>query len=147
MSRTISKAYGLAALRVGYALSSPAIADVLNRVRQPFNVNSLALAAACAALADQDYLQASRQANDAGMVQLEQGLRALGLNWIASRGNFICVDFACDAAPINLALLQAGVIVRPVAGYGMPSFLRVSIGTQVENARFLEALAEVLARV
>ncbi len=147
VSRTFSKAYGLAALRVGYALSSPAIADVLNRVRQPFNVNSLALAAACAALADQDYLRASRQVNDDGMTQLEQGLSELGLSWIVSRGNFICVDFGRDAASINHALLQAGVIVRPVAGYGMPNFLRVSIGTQVENARFLLVLAEVLTRV
>ena len=105
VSRTFSKAYGLASLRVGYAISSPAIADVLNRVRQPFNVNSLALAAACAALTDTDYLAESRRLNDAGMQQLEEGLRALGLSWIPSRGNFIAVDFGCDAAPINQALL------------------------------------------
>ncbi|MWV14242.1 histidinol-phosphate transaminase [Pseudomonas sp. R-28-1W-6] len=146
VSRTFSKAYGLASLRVGYALSSPQVADVLNRVRQPFNVNSLALSAACAALEDADYLAASRQCNDAGMAQLEAGLAALGLSWIASKGNFIAVDFARDAAPINQALLQAGVIVRPVAGYGMPTFLRVSIGTQAENARFLDVLGQVLAR-
>ncbi len=144
VSRTFSKAYGLAALRVGYAISSPVIADVLNRVRQPFNVNSLALAAACAALDDVDYLAASRRVNDAGMAQLERGFRQLGLEWIPSRGNFIAVDFARDAAPINQALLRAGVIVRPVAGYGMPTFLRVSIGTERENARFLDVLAQVL---
>ncbi|MGJ3592176.1 histidinol-phosphate transaminase [Stutzerimonas stutzeri] len=144
VSRTFSKAYGLAALRVGYVISSPVIADVLNRVRQPFNVNSLALAAACAALDDVDYLAASRRVNDAGMAQLERGFRQLGLEWIPSRGNFIAVDFARDAAPINQALLREGVIVRPVAGYGMPTFLRVSIGTERENARFLDVLAQVL---
>jgi histidinol-phosphate aminotransferase len=145
VSRTFSKAYGLASLRVGYALSSAQIADVLNRVRQPFNVNSLALAAACAALDDADYLAKSRQLNDAGMAQLEAGLRELGLGWIASKGNFIAVDFARDTAAINQALLRAGVIVRPVAGYGLPNFLRVSIGLPAENARFLEALAGVLS--
>ena len=146
VSRTFSKAYGLAALRVGYAFSSPTVADVLNRVRQPFNVNSLAQAAACAALADSDYLARSRALNDAGMAQLEAGFRALDLNWIPSRGNFIAVDLGRDAAPINQGLLQEGVIVRPVAGYGMPTFLRVSIGTEAENARFLAALTRVLGR-
>lgn len=144
VSRTFSKAYGLAALRVGYAISSAQIADVLNRVRQPFNVNSLALTAACAALDDADYLEHSRQLNTQGMQQLEEGLQALGLSWIPSRGNFIAVDFKRDAAPINQALLGQGVIVRPVAGYGMPTFLRVSIGTSEENQRFLDALTLVL---
>ncbi|MDX1724835.1 MAG: histidinol-phosphate transaminase [Pseudomonas sp.] len=144
VSRTFSKAYGLAALRVGYAISSAQIADVLNRVRQPFNVNSLALAAACAALDDSDYLVRSRQVNDAGMAQLEAGCRALGLGWIPSKGNFIAIDFARDTAAINRALLREGVIVRPVGGYGMPNYLRVSIGLPEENARFLDALAKVL---
>jgi histidinol-phosphate aminotransferase len=144
-SRTFSKAYGLAALRVGYAICSAQIADVLNRVRQPFNVNSLALAAACAALDDAEYLVQSRQVNDAGMAQLQAGLRELGLGWIASKGNFIAVDFGRDTAAINQALLHEGVIVRPVAGYGMPNFLRVSIGLPAENARFLAALGKVLS--
>lgn len=144
VSRTFSKAYGLAALRVGYALSSPQIAGVLNRVREPFNVNSLALAAACAALKDEDYLFRSRLANDQGMAQLESGLEALGLEWIPSKGNFIAVNFQQDAAAINQALLEHGVIVRPIAGYGMPEFLRVSIGTHEENARFLGVLRQVL---
>lgn len=144
VSRTLCKAYGLAGLRVGYAVSSVQIADVLNRVRQPFNVNSLALVAACAALDDSDYLEAGRRLNRAGMAQLEAGLAALGLRWIPSRGNFLAVDFARDAAPINQALLERGVIVRPVAGYGLPNFLRISIGTEAENARLLEALAQVL---
>lgn len=145
VSRTFSKAYGLAALRVGYALSSAQVAEVLNRVRQPFNVNSLALAAACAALEDEDYLFRSRLANDQGMQQLESGLEALGLEWIPSRGNFIAVNFRQDAAAINRALLERGVIVRPVAGYGMPEFLRISIGTHEENARFLGVLRQVLS--
>ncbi|WP_137888142.1 histidinol-phosphate transaminase [Pseudomonas sp. 2FE] len=147
ISRTFSKAYGLAALRVGYGLSSVAIADVLNRVRQPFNVNSLALAAACAALEDADYLAQSRQLNDAGMAQLEEGFRRLGLSWIPSKGNFIAVDLGRESAPLFQALLREGVIVRPVANYGMPTYLRVSIGLPAENARFLDALNKVLASV
>lgn len=147
VSRTFSKAYGLAALRVGYALSSPAIADVLNRVRQPFNVNSLAQAAACAALADAQYLADSRALNDAGMQQLEQGFRELGLSWIASKGNFIAVDVGREGLPVYQGLLREGVIVRPVANYGMPNFLRVTIGLPAENVRFLEALRKVLAGV
>src|SRR5690554_41786 len=144
VSRSFSKAYGLAALRVGYALSSPRVAEVLNRVREPFNVNSLALVAACAALEDEDYLFRSRLANDQGMEQLESGLEALGLEWIPSKGNFIAVHFGPDAGTVNQALLEKGVIVRPVAGYGMPEYLRVSIGTHEENARFLSVLKQVL---
>lgn len=144
VSRTFSKAYGLAALRVGYAISSASIADVLNRVRQPFNVNHLALAAACAALDDQAYLDKSRACNSSGMRQLEAGFKTMGLDWIPSRANFIAVDFGRDAGPINQALLRDGVIVRPVASYGMPTFLRVTIGTELENTRFLEALRKAL---
>lgn len=146
VSRTFSKAYGLAALRVGYALSSPVVADVLNRVRQPFNVNSLALAAACAALGDTDYLARSRELNTAGMQQLENGFRELGLEWIPSKGNFIAVDVGREAGPVFQGLLREGVIVRPVAGYGMPNHLRVTIGLPRENSRFLDALRAVLAR-
>ncbi|MDY0248817.1 MAG: histidinol-phosphate transaminase [Pseudomonas sp.] len=144
VSRTFSKAYGLAALRVGYAISSVVIADVLNRVRQPFNVNSLALVAACAALDDIEYLERSRLTNSQGMQQLEDGFKRLCLSWIPSRGNFIAVDFKRDAATINQALLAQGIIVRPIAGYGMPTFLRISIGTAEENQRFLDALTLVL---
>lgn len=146
VSRTFSKAYGLAALRVGYAVCSAEIADVLNRVRQPFNVNSLALVAACAALDDIRYLTESRACNAAGMLQLEAGLKQMGLDWIPSKGNFIAVNFGRDAAPLNNALLRDGVIVRSVAGYGMPTFLRVSIGTKAENARFLDVLRKALGR-
>ena len=146
LSRTFSKAYGLAGLRVGYAVAQPAMTDLLNRVRQPFNVNSLALAAACAALKDEEYLAESRRLNDAGMQQLEAGFRALGLSWIPSRGNFLCVDLGQVAAPIFQGLLREGVIVRPVANYGMPNHLRITIGLPAENTRFLEALSKVLAR-
>lgn len=145
VSRTFSKAYGLAALRVGYCVSSPVIADVLNRVRQPFNVNSLALVAAVASLSDNAYLDESRRANREGMTQLEQGFRDLGLSWIPSRGNFVAVDLDREAAPIYQGLLRRGVIVRPVAGYGMPNHLRVTIGLPAENERFLDALAKALA--
>lgn len=146
VSRTFSKAYGLASLRVGYGVSSPVVADVLNRVRQPFNVNSLALTAACAALDDVEYVAQSRRANEAGMQQLEQGLRLLGLSWIPSKANFLAIDLGREGASVYQDLLREGVIVRPVGGYGMPNHLRVSIGLPGENARFLEALAKVLAR-
>lgn len=145
VSRTFSKAYGLAALRVGYGICDPAIADAMNRVRQPFNVNSLALAAAVATLADEEYLARSREVNRQGMVQLERGFAALDLQWIPSRGNFIAVDMGREAAPLFQALLREGVIVRPVGNYGMPRHLRVSIGLPAENQRFLDALSKVLS--
>lgn len=144
ITRTFSKAYGLAALRVGFALASPALADLLNRVRQPFNVNSLAQVAAVAALEDHDYVARSVALNRAGMVQLTTGLIEAGLGFIASYGNFICVRVP-DAAGVFKRLLAKGVIVRPVAGYGLPEYLRVSVGLERENARFLAALREVLA--
>ncbi|HEY0289049.1 MAG TPA: histidinol-phosphate transaminase [Pseudomonas sp.] len=146
VSRTFSKAYGLASLRVGYGLSSPVVADVLNRVRQPFNVNSFALAAATAALDDVDYVAESRRLNEAGMQQLQRGLREMGLTWVPSKANFLAVDLGREAASVYDGLLREGVIVRPVGGYGMPNHLRVSIGLPAENSRFLEALSKVLAR-
>lgn len=144
ITRTFSKAYGLAALRVGYALASPAIADLLNRVRQPFNVNALALAAAEAALSDSNYLTRSIEMNLAGMQQLTAGFEARGLDYIPSVGNFISVDVARESMPVFNALLKEGVIVRPVANYGMPTHLRVTVGTKDENDRFLAALDTVL---
>lgn len=143
VTRTFSKAYGLASLRVGYGISNPDVANVLNRVRQPFNVNAFALAASVAALNDQAYLQKSRDINRQGMLQLEQGLTHLGLTFIPSAGNFIAVDFQQDGMDVYQLLLQQGVIVRPVSAYGMPSFLRVSVGLQDENTRFLEAVRSV----
>lgn len=143
ITRTFSKIYGLAGLRVGYALASVEIADLLNRVRQPFNINNLALAGALAALGDSEFVQQSYELNAAGMAQLTAGLTALGLEYIPSSGNFIAFN-AKDGAAVNQKLLQQGVIVRPVAGYGMPAHLRVTIGSAAENARFLEALAKAL---
>ncbi len=147
ITRTFSKAYGLAGLRVGYGLSSPEIADILNRVRQPFNNNALALAAAEAALSDDDYLQQTIAVNAQGMSDLTAGFKALGLEWIPSAGNFVSVDLKRPGQPVYEALLRKGVIVRPVANYGMPNHLRISISTPAENQFFLKALAETLANV
>ena len=139
ITRTFSKIYGLAGLRVGYALATPQIADLMNRVRQPFNCNNLALATAAAALDDHDFVARSQALNRAGMEQLLAGFGRLGFSHIPSYGNFVTFK-AGDAAAVNQRLLQQGVIVRPVAGYGMPEWLRVTIGTEKENSRFLEAL-------
>jgi histidinol-phosphate aminotransferase len=144
VTRTFSKAWGLAALRVGYSVASPEISDLLNRVRAPFNVNSLGLAAAQAVLNDEDYLEAGRETNRQGMQQLDAGLSSLGLSYIPSSGNFLAVEMPLDATLVYQKLLQAGVIVRPVAVYGMPDYLRVSIGLAEENQAFLNALAKVL---
>lgn len=146
ITRTFSKAYGLAGLRVGYALSDPDVADLLNRIRQPFNVNSLAQVAAVAALGDEAYLQQARELNDAGMKQLCDGFDALGLEYIASKGNFITVDVNTSADEVYDRLLYEGVIVRPVAGYGLPRHLRVSIGLAEENQRLLDALSQILGQ-
>lgn len=147
ITRTFSKAYGLAGLRIGFGVSSPEVADLLNRVRQPFNGNMLALAAAEAALSDRDYLTQTVAVNNAGMAQLTQAFESLGLPWIPSSGNFVSVDVKRTALPVYQALLQKGVIVRPVANYEMPEYLRVSIGSQRENRIFIQALTEVLQGV
>lgn len=144
VTRTFSKAYGLAALRMGFAVSNPEIADLMNRVRQPFNVNSLSLAAAEVALIDQDHVKKSVQLNNEGLAMLTQACEQMGLSYIPSVGNFISIDFGRDAAPIYDALLRKGVIVRPIAGYQMPNHLRVTVGLPEENARFVDALQEVL---
>ena len=144
VSRTFSKAYGLASLRVGYAIAHVDITNIINRVRQPFNVNSFALAAATAALQDDDFVAQSCDLNSTGMKQLEQGLTALGLSFIPSKANFIAFDVNRPCLSVFQALLQQGVIVRPIANYGMPTYLRVSIGLASENARFLAVLKQVL---
>ncbi len=144
VTRTFSKAYGLASLRIGYGLSHPDVADLLNRVRQPFNVNSMALAGALAALEDQEFIEEAVRVNREGMVQLTGGFEELGLEFIPSVGTFITVDMGRPAAEIDQALLREGVITRPVANYGLPNHLRISIGTRDENARFLDALKRVL---
>ena len=144
VARTFSKAYGLAGLRVGYAVSHPQVADLLNRVREPFNVNSLALVAATAALDDVTHLERSRAVNRAGMKQLRNACRQLGLSWLPSAGNFLCVDVGRPGREVFLELLKRGVIARPVDNYGLPNFLRISIGTDAENTRLIEALNDVL---
>jgi histidinol-phosphate aminotransferase len=143
VTRTFSKIYGLAGLRVGFAVASPEVADLLNRVRQPFNVNNLALVAAIAAIDDHAFIADSYELNRRGMEQLVAGIKRLGLDHIPSHGNFVTVAFA-DAAAINKKLLQQGVIVRPIGGYGLPNHLRVTIGLESENARFLDALEKSL---
>jgi len=141
--RTFSKIYGLAGLRVGYALASAEVADLMNRVRQPFNVNNLAIAAAVAALDDDQFVAESYELNRLGMAQIVSGLQRLGLEHIPSHGNFVTFR-AGEAAAVNQKLLQQGVIVRPIGGYGLPEWLRVTIATGPENARFLEALGRGL---
>jgi histidinol-phosphate aminotransferase len=143
ISRTFSKAYGLAGLRVGFGLTSRAIADLMNRVRQPFNVNSIAQAAAVASLGDDEFVERTRALNQAGMVQITQGLEKLGLTFIPSFANFVSFKVA-DARGVYERLLNQGVIVRPIANYEMPDYLRVSIGLFSENARFLEALEQAI---
>jgi histidinol-phosphate aminotransferase len=144
VTRTFSKIYGLASLRVGYGLSHPKVADLLNRVRQPFNNNSQALLAAETALDDEDFVRRSVELNREQKQRLEAELNKLGLTVLPSEANFLAVGFGCDAAPIHKGLLGRGVIVRPMKSYAMPQFLRVTIGKPEENTRFLAALKEVL---
>lgn len=143
VSRTFSKAYGLAGLRVGYAFADAQVADMMNRVRQPFNVNSVAQAAAVAALQDEAFVAQTHALNQRGMQQITQGLSKLGLEFIPSYGNFIAFKIG-DGAKAYRRLLELGVIVRPVASYDMPDYLRVSIGLESENEKFLTALKQVL---
>ncbi|GLU32422.1 histidinol-phosphate transaminase [Trinickia caryophylli] len=147
VSRTFSKAYGLAGLRVGFAIAQPELTDLLNRLRQPFNVNSIAQAAAVAALADQAFLDESAALNAAGYGQLTQAFDRLGLEYVPSCGNFVLVRVGNDdgaGARVNLALLKQGVIVRPVGNYGLPQWLRVTIGLPQENEAFVAALEKAL---
>jgi histidinol-phosphate aminotransferase len=143
VSRSFSKAYGLAGLRVGYGVAQPELTDLLNRVRQPFNCNSLAQAAAVAALADEAFVARSVEVNRQGMAQLTAAFDALGLRYLPSFGNFVLVQVG-DGAAVYQGLLKRGVIVRPVANYGLPQWLRVTIGLPQENDRFIAALREVL---
>ncbi len=147
VSRTFSKAYGLAGLRVGFGIAQPVLTDLLNRIRQPFNVNSLAQAAAVAALDDAAYLQESAQLNAEGYRQLTAAFEQIGIRYVPSFGNFVLFRAGDDdgaGARVNLALLKKGVIVRPVGNYGLPQWLRVSIGLPQENAAFIAALRDVL---
>jgi histidinol-phosphate aminotransferase len=147
VSRTFSKAYGLAGLRVGFGIAQPAITDLMNRIRQPFNVNSMAQAAAIAALNDKAFLEKGARNNAEGYKQLTAAFDELGLEYVPSFGNFVLVRVGDDdnaGARVNVALLKQGVIVRPVGNYGLPQWLRISIGLPEENARFIEALKKAL---
>lgn len=147
ITRTFSKAYGLAGLRVGYSISSTDIADILNRVKQPFNCNSVALAAAEAALQDHDFLIASVALNNSQKGVLEAFFDAEQISYIPSQGNFITIALTQDPLVVYQALLHKGVIVRPVMGYGLTQHLRVSIGNEAENSTFMAALVDVLAEL
>ncbi len=147
VTRTFSKVHGLAALRIGYAVSHPDIADYMNRVRHPFNVNSIGLAAAEAALEDAEHIEKSVALNREGMAFLTDWLDARGLGYIPSIGNFVTVDVGQDAGPVFQALLRHGVIVRPVANYGLPNHLRISIGLPEENHRCVAAFERVLGEM
>ncbi|MBA6245277.1 MULTISPECIES: histidinol-phosphate transaminase [Psychrobacter] len=147
--RTFSKAYGLAGLRVGYALSSVAVANLLNRIRQPFNVSRVGLAAAAAALADQDFIEKTRLINDEQMRWLEKQFDALGLGFVKSHANFIMVEVQVEmeditAASIHQALLEQGVIVRPLDAYGLPNWLRITVGVAEDNLRLIDTLRSIL---
>jgi len=145
VTRTFAKVHGLAALRVGYGLSHPDVAELMNRVRHPFNVNAPAQAAAVAALGDLEHVERSVAHNTREMTRVTDGLRKLGLEWIPSVGNFVTVDLGRPAGPVDQALLRDGVICRPVGNYGLPTHLRITLGLADENDRLLEALARALS--
>lgn len=144
LTRTFSKIYGLASLRVGYGVANPKLVEIISRVRHPFNVNSAALAAAEAALDDNDFISLSRQTNQAGLRQLTEAFDGMGLPHIPSVGNFIALDLQRDGAQVYERLLREGVIVRPVANYDLPRHLRITVGTREENDFFVQALKKVL---
>lgn len=145
ISRTFSKAYGLAALRLGYMVGCEEIIQYINQLRAPFNVNHYAQVAVIEALDDQEFVKQSVVLNQAGMQQIVKALHSLGVETIPSSGNFVCAHFGQRAAQVNRALLQKGVIVRPLNGYGMTQTLRISIGTTDENQHFIDALSSILA--
>jgi histidinol-phosphate aminotransferase len=144
LTRTFSKAYGLAGLRLGYAIASPEIIAILMRINPPFIVNQAALVAANAALDDKQFMQETLNLNKQGLEQLKSGLKKLNLSWLPTSGNFITIDFKKDAGPIYQNLLQYGIIVRPLHPYNMDNFLRVTVGTMPQNNRFLETLPHCL---
>ena len=142
---TFSKIYALAGLRIGYSLSNPEVANLLSRVRQPFNTNLLAQAAALVSLDDDEHIKNSVAINDVGKAYLQKSFDEMGLDYLPTMGNFISVNLRRDGQAVYDALLQKGVIVRPVGNYNMPEFLRITIGTEAQNQRFIKALTEVLA--
>ena len=144
VTQTFSKVYALAGLRIGYSISNPEIADILNRVRQPFNTNMLAQAAAIASLDDAEHVKKSVEMNNAGKKLLQDAFAELDLKYLPTMGNFISVNVKQDGMALYEKLLQKGVIVRPVANYDMPEYLRITIGTQQQNERFVETLKQCL---
>ena len=144
--RTFSKIYGLAGLRIGYGIGPAPLVALLNRVREPFNSNSLAQAAATAALRDEEHVRSTRAITEVGRKYLTEECRALGLSVVPSVANFLLVEVGRPGPATADALLRHGVIVRPMAGYGFPTHLRISIGTPSENARCVAALKAVLGR-
>lgn len=145
--RTFSKAHALAGVRVGYGLSHPDVADVLNRVRQPFNVGIPGLAGALASVGDEEQLNRARQLVREGLEQLRAALPALGVKLYPTAGNFVLADVGASGTAVYEGLLREGVIVRPVAGYGLPRCVRITIGTAAQNERLTGALARVMSRV
>lgn len=146
ISRTFSKAYGLAGLRVGFSVSSPEIADLLNRARLPFNLNNIAAKAASVALSDQEHIKNTLDVNTKGLKQLETGLQQLNIDYIPSLGNFITLDVGHAVETYNM-LLKEGVIVRPLHAYDMPRHIRVTVGTETDNKRFLESLQNIIPEI
>lgn len=144
VSRTFSKIYGLAALRVGYALTTPAIAQAIERVREPFNVNTLAQVGALAALDDRDHVLKSQKLNHEGKLYLYQELERLGLKYVASETNFILIDCGEDCRRVFRELLQEGIIVRGCDHFGLPQAIRVTVGKPADNQRFIKSLEKVL---
>jgi histidinol-phosphate aminotransferase len=147
ITRTFSKAYGLAGLRLGYAIASPELTELLLRVHPPFAVNQLALQAAHAALEDEDFLHETLQLTEKGMQQMREGLETMSIDCIPSWGNFITFDCKVDGWSIYQALLKKGIIVRPLNAYHLPNHLRVTIGKADQNKRFLTALAQCLSEI
>jgi histidinol-phosphate aminotransferase len=143
--RTFSKVYGLAGLRIGYGLGPAALLQELNKIRAPFNTSGVAQAAALAALDDREHVRRSIDANNAGLAQIADGLKELGIRGVPSVANFILAEFGYDTEPLSEELAKRGVIVRPMRSMGFPQAIRVSVGTRVENERFLTTLADVHA--
>ena len=145
LMRTFSKIYGLAGCRLGYGMAPTSLVAAMEKVRQPFNANSMAQSGALAALDDQKHMELSRQVNREGLTQLQEGFLAMGLSFVPSSANFVLVKVG-QGKEVFQALQRQGIIVRPMDGYQLPSWVRVSVGTQAQNQRFLENLSGVLER-
>ena len=146
VTRTFSKVYGLAALRIGYSISTETMAELLNRIRPPFNVNSMALVAAEAALEDREYVAGCLELNEFGRDYLYREFEAMGLEYLPSQGNFITFDCGREAGSIYTNLKRHGLVVRTLANYNLPNHLRVTIGLPKENKKFVTALEHALQK-